>query len=257
MFDVIAAVNDDEVLERNLMRSPLLARPGVSLLLRRDFPSAALAYRSAMADSASNLLVFAHQDAYLPATWEDRLRASIARVERVDPYWAVLGIYGTQRTGAQVGCVWSSGLGAVYGAPFEEPAAVESMDEVVLVLRRDSGVEFDADLPGFHLYATDLVQSAIAKGCGAWVIYAPVVHNSRPCVYLDRHYFRAYDYVAAKWRERLPIPNHVAPVERTSWRTLRLRARHRLLGWSQWPRDSTGPPNDSDCVGIARRLGFE
>ncbi len=257
MLDVIAAVNDTETLERNLLRSPLLGRPGVSLLQRRDFPSASLAYRSAMAASASDLLVFAHQDAYLPASWEARLHASIARIERVDPHWAVLGVYGSRKDGAQVGCVWSTGLGALCGVPFEQPVAVESMDEVVLVLRRGSGIEFDPDLPGFHLYATDLVQSALARGLGAWVIHAPMVHNSRPCHYLDSHYFSAYDYVANKWRERLPIANHVAPIVPRGWRSLRLRARHALLRLARGSGERRGHALENDCVGIARRLGFE
>lgn len=257
MLDVIAAVNDETVLARNLMRSPLLGRPGVTLQLQRGFTSAALAYRAAMPQCTSDLLVFVHQDVYLPGNWEDALRRSIARLERTDRDWAVLGVYGVQPTGAQIGRVWSSGLDSMFGAPFDAPIPVESIDEVLIVLRRSSGVEFDPSLPGYHLYATDLVQTALSRGKGAYVICAPVVHNSRPSLYLGHDYFSAYDYVAGKWKDRLPIQNNVARVVKPGLAYLRLRARHKLNEIRYAHLDRKRLDRNYDCVGLARRLGLE
>ena len=257
MLDVVVAVNDDAVLENNLLRSRLLARPEVTLRVQKGYPSAALAFRAAMQDSQNDIVVFAHQDVYLPDSWEERLRLNIAYLDKTDPDWAVLGIYGVQPSGTQIGCVWSSGLDAVFGAPFNEPAAVESIDEVLIVLRRSSGVEFDAALPGYHLYATDLVQTALSAGKKAYVVCAPVVHNSRPSLYLGRDYFKAYEYVARKWRHRLPIHNNVARVVKPGLAYLRMRSRHRFneLRYSHLDRQTLD--RHYDCVGIARRLGFE
>jgi hypothetical protein len=257
MLDLIAAVNDDAILAANLDRSPLLGRPGVTMHLRRGFPSATLAYRDAMRDCHSDTLVFAHQDVYLPAAWEDQLMGSIAQLERADPQWAVLGVYGVRPGGAQVGCVWSSGLDAMFGAAFDAPVAVHSIDEVLIVLKRSSGVEFDAGLPGFHLYATDLVQTALSLGRQAYVIFAPVVHNSRPSLYLGPDYFEAYRHVARKWKHRLPIRGHVADIVAPGLPYLRMRLRHRLGELRYRHLDRGALARQYDCVTLARRLGFE
>ena len=104
MIDVVAAVNDEAVLEGNLLRSPMMARPDVRFHPRRGFTSAARAYDDALTDCTSDLVVFAHQDVYLPSGWEQRLRAQVAELERVDPDWGVLGIYGVAADGRHAGC---------------------------------------------------------------------------------------------------------------------------------------------------------
>lgn len=257
IFDVISAINDETVLANNLMRSPLFGRADATLHVQRGHRSAALAYSAAMRDCCSDVLVFAHQDVYLPAHWEDRLRHNLALLQATDPEWAVLGIYGVEPTGAQIGCVWSSGLDATFGAPFDAPTPVISIDEVLIVLRRSSGVEFDAALPGYHLYGTDLVQTALSRGKGAYAIYAPVVHNSRPSLYLGRDYFEAYDHLAAKWKHRLPIHNNVARIVEPGLAYWRLRARHKFNELRFSHLDRSRLDRRYDCVGLARRLGFE
>lgn len=256
-MEIVSAVNDESVLSRNLLRSPMLEAPGVGLQLRRNYASAALAYQDAIHDSHSDLLVFTHQDVYLPRQWQSLLLRSITVLDEHDPHWAVLGIYGVQTTGQQVGCVWSSGLDAVFGREFAAPVPVESIDEVLIVLKRSSGVRFDPDLPGYHLYATDLVQTALSVGKRSYVVYAPVVHNSRPCLYLGSDYFKAYDHVARKWRSRLPILTNVAPIMKKGMGYARLRMRHQLNEWRYAGVNRLSLDRDYDCVGIARRLGFE
>jgi len=257
VVDVVAAVNDDAILANNLMRSPLLARPGTTLHVQRGYPSASRAFGAAMRECHGDIVVFAHQDAYLPGNWEERLLHNVARLDASDPGWAVLGIYGVKASGVQIGCVWSSGLDAMFGVPFDEPEPVGSIDEVLIVLRRASGIEFDPALPGYHLYATDLVQTALSRGKGAYVICAPVVHNSRPSLYLGRDYFRAYDYVARKWRHRLPIHNNVARIVKPGLAYLRMRSRDKLNEWRHAHLDRKDLDRHYDCVGLARRLGFE
>jgi hypothetical protein len=257
MLEVIAAVNDEAVLRANLLRSPLLSRPGVVFRPQRGFGSASLAFRHAMEGGVAPTLVFVHQDVYLPRGWEQCLRGQIARVEAVDPRWAVLGLYGVGVSGMQAGCLWSSGAQSLFGAPFDVPVAAQSLDEVLIVMRRASGVRFDAALPGFHLYATDLVQTARAAGLGAWVICAPVVHNSRPLPFLGADYFRAYRYMARKWRGRLPIAGNVASLMPPGPGYLALRLRHALIGTVD-PRARRGRHDRGlDCVEVAHRLEFE
>lgn len=256
MIDVVAAVNDEAVLEGNLLRSPMLARPDVRFHPRRGFTSASRAYDDALTDCTSDLVVFAHQDVYLPSGWEQRLRAQVAELERVDPDWGVLGIYGVAADGRHAGLVWSSGLNRVFGESFESPVPVRSIDEVLIVIRRESGLSFDPKVPGFHLYGTDLVQTALQRDLGAYVVCAPVVHNSRPAPFLGEDYFKAYRYLTEKWRDHLPIFNNVEPLLAPGPRFLALRARHKLVEW-RLGQGHARADRGLDCVDIARELEFE
>jgi hypothetical protein len=257
MIDVVAAVNDERVLASNLLRSPMMSRADVRFHSRRGFSSAARAYSDAMADCHADLVVFVHQDVYLPGGWEQRLRAQVALLERDDPDWGVLGVYGVTPAGRHVGCVWSSGLGQLLGETFERPEPVASIDEVLIVVRRASGLSFDPKLPGYHLYATDLVQTAREARMGTYAICAPVVHNSRPLSCLDDAFFDAYRFVATKWRDRLPIPHNVAPLLPPGPRFLALRTRHKLIEWRHARRGDARPDRGLDCVRVARELAFE
>jgi hypothetical protein len=145
----------------------------------------------------------------------------------------------------------------MFSTAFDAPVPVNTIDEVLIVLKRSSGVEFDASLPGFHLYATDLVQTALSFGRRAYVIFAPVIHNSRPSLYLGPDYFDAYRHVARKWKHRLPIRGHVADIVAPGLAYLRMRLRHRLgeLRYRHLDRDALA--RHYDCVALARRLGFE
>jgi Glycosyltransferase like family len=256
-IDVIAAVNDNSVLAANLGRSPMLQRPNTLLYVQRGYRSAAQAYRTAMQSSRGDFLVFAHQDVYLPSGWDERLLRSIAYLDEADPQWAVLGVFGVTRQGAKVGRVWSSGLNTMLGDEFERPVAVESIDEVLIVLRRASGIEFDESLPGFHLYGTDLVQSARTKGMGCYAIYAPLIHNSRPCRYLGGDYFASYRFVARKWHHRLPIANNVASIVGPGFEYGRLRARHLVNSLRYWRQGRRSETRVRDCVMLARQLELE
>ena len=257
MIDVVAAVNDERVLGENLLRSPMMSRPDVRFHARRGFGSASVAYSDALTECDADLVVFAHQDVYLPAGWEEQLRAQIAVLEATDPRWAVLGVWGVKADGGHVGCVWSSGLQRVLGASFDRPVPVVSIDEVLIVLRRSSGLSFDPKVPGYHLYAADLVQSALQAGFGCHVVCAPVIHNSRPAPCLGADYFDAYRYLATKWRDHLPLPNPNLPLLPPGPRFLAMRARHRLLEWRHARAGGGRVDRGLDCVALARELEFE
>src|SRR4051794_5726638 len=102
-LDVIAAVNDESVLSRNLARSELLTEGNVTFRIQRGYRNAGTAYNDAMRASHGELLVVAHQDVYLPRSWSARLRTIVADLDIVDPGWAVLGLYGVTKARRHVG----------------------------------------------------------------------------------------------------------------------------------------------------------
>jgi hypothetical protein len=257
MFDLVVAVNNEDTLAKNLLRSPLLSNAGVSLQLQKGHRSASAAYNSALSQCKNDFVIFAHQDVYIPAEWEKAVVRNISSLDAVDPDWAVLGVYGVMSSGAQIGYVWSSGLNRVFGSRFDLPVPVESLDELLIILKRSSGITFDDQLPGYHLYGTDLAQIARSRNRTAYAICAPVVHNSLPSLYLRNDYFDAYKYVARKWKANLPIVTCVAPIVRSPISYLRLRLKHKVNEWRYRNVNRQELDRCYDSPNIAKQLEFE
>src|SRR4051794_38412579 len=91
---ICCASNREEVLRDNLARSPAIGSGAIPLISESNHPNAGSAYNAALARTTSDVVVFAHQDIYLPAGWEFRLRSALHDLQRADPEWGVLGIWG-------------------------------------------------------------------------------------------------------------------------------------------------------------------
>ena len=224
---VVAAVNDDAILSQNLARSPLVAEGRAPLHCFRNAASASQAYNQGLDATDAAIVVFAHQDVFLPAGWEADLARAISAIEASDPDWAVIGGWGVASgDGRHVGHVWSSGIGRRLGGRFVEPVRAECIDEYAIVLRRASGLRFDEALPGFHLYAADIVLQARAAGMASYVADIPAIHNSRPVRGYRGGYAQAWRFMREKWRDLLPVRTLTVPL---TWSPLPLwRSQFRL-----------------------------
>jgi len=150
----------------------------VPLIVQRDCRSASSAYNDGLDAADADIVIFAHQDVYFPRGWDDKLRDAIRTLDERGEMWGVLGVIGSNADGKLVGGAWSNGLQwKIQSRKFDSPAPVRTFDEIVLVLHKDGGLRFDDNLPGFHLYGTDIALSAIRSGLGAYVFDAPVIHT--------------------------------------------------------------------------------
>jgi len=203
-FTVVAAVNNDLVLKDCLLRSPEV-RAVREIIIRWGCPSAGHAYNSGLRAAESEIVVFAHQDVFFPDGWFKSVAQTIAAISTKDPHWGVLGVYGVSRSGEGIGHLYSTGLQRVLGRPFAEPVEVGSLDEVVLIVRRSAGLQFDEALPGFHLYGTDICLEARRKGLKCYAISAFCIHNSNGLAMLPLAYSKALLFMRRKWRTQLPV----------------------------------------------------
>ncbi len=257
-FQIFCVANNAETLARNLAASPDVSNELVPLSVFWNQANASSAYAQAIASATAEFLVFAHQDVYLPCGWFDQLSHAIRQLDALDERWAVAGLSGVMHDGTFVAHVWDSGLGFVNGGPFSTPARAASLDELVLIMRRSSGVTFDADLPCFHLYGTDIVLDAEAKGRTAYVIDVPAIHNARPIPMrrLGRDYVEAYRYTARKWRARLPWPTVIFRLTANPLPLLIHRLRNRYWRFKVCLRRSMLFGELSDPAAKASELGF-
>lgn len=254
-FSVVAAVNNEQILADNLAASPLLGC-GVPFNGMRGYASAGSAYNAGLDATDADIIIFAHQDVYLPSHWLEQLQTGISAIEKIDDRWAVIGVYGIEPGGRHIGHCWSRGLGRTLGESFSSPRRVVSIDEIVIVLRRSSGLRFDERLPGFHLYGTDIVQTALATGHSAYVVHAPVIHNSNPVRTLAGAYGKAYQYMRRKWQECLPIDTTIVRLTRSGYPLWRHIVRKKLSAMlrrqPQRVLRKRGPGRP-----IAQEIGFE
>lgn len=221
-FTVAVAVNNDEVLRNNLYRSPdILARPELQILTRRGFASASLAHNSALDEASNDVVIFVHQDVYLPQGWFGSLARALADLQREGVDWGVLGCFGSRKGHADgLGRVYTRGLG-IHGTSIDCPEIVESLDEIVLIIRKSSGLRFDPSLPHFHLYGTDLCMAASARGLPSFAIPAFCVHNTNQLLTLPREFYECYRYLKRKWARYLPICTSCITISRFDGEVLR------------------------------------
>jgi hypothetical protein len=199
-------VNDDHVLESTLLASPAIAH-GCQWIAKRGFASAGQAYNAGLDEARSDIVVFAHQDVFLPEAWLAGLGNALQQLALTDPQWAVLGSFGVTRShpAEMRGYCYSTGLRRTLGAPFASPLPARTLDEFVLVVRKSSGLRFDEQLPGFHLYGADICLQAEARHLGSYILSAFCIHNANGIDRLPYAFWQSYLYLRRKWWHRLPV----------------------------------------------------
>jgi hypothetical protein len=94
----------------------------------------------------------------------------------------------------------------------EPPARVATLDELLLVVWRDSPLRFDPAL-GFHLYGADICLQAAERGLAVVAIGALCHHNSRS-IGLPAAFYRSAEVFARKWSHRLPVATPCVIIDR-------------------------------------------
>jgi len=190
-------------------------------------------------------IVCVHQDVVFPRGFWKRLGAALAQLA---PDVALAGLVGCERSGRYRGhivdpnghCYWPS-----------LPHDVAALDEVLIAVRRSSGLRFCEDVPGFHCYGADLCFEAAARGLRVVAIDAPLLHLSTGKV--DASYDRAAAWLLAKWGPRLgwilPMPAVLVKDDARStwWRRLWVRYHQRV---DRRSRNLTAC-RDADCAAAA------
>lgn len=252
-LDLAAAISDDATLSACLGASPDVESGTLELRQFRGYASAASALNAALDSSSAPVVILPHQDVYLPAGFAESLAQRLTELSALDPDWAVVGCIGLDSDGVVHGETWSSGMGRRVGVPVVGPAEVVTVDELILIVRTGSGARFDDDLPGFHLYGTDITVSARDRGQRSYVIPLPVIHHSRPLVKLGKDYWRAYLHLRRRWADRLPVATMFGGIRRSLVHLARVDLGYRRRSGGRSDR----PERVGDPRSIARELGYE
>jgi SAM-dependent methyltransferase len=201
----VVCVSDEEILRANLLRSPCLA-PGSphEVLLLRGCASAADGLRQGLARARHPRVVWVHQDVYLPRGWPGRFAGQWRLAEQTYGTPGVVGVYGAARRGGtllRAGRVVDRDRLLQEAAPL--PAAVDTLDELLLAVPRDTPLAADPRL-GFHLYGADLCLAARRRGLPVVAVDALCLHNSLTAA-LPPAFHTSAEVLAHKWPGELPI----------------------------------------------------
>jgi len=208
----IVATNNDEILQRNFLKSKVISDQKYPVTLQRGYRNIGKAYNDGMAGTDSQFLVCLHQDVFLPDHWEDQLMASLHKLAATR--WGVLGVAGVNLVGGRrefLGHLLDRGM--AFGPSAHLPAQVETLDELLLVIRNDGKLLFDEDLPTAHFYGADVCLRASSQGLGCFAIDAYCHHNSTNSNIHSREFRMAVKYMRKKWKHRLPFGTTCTIVE--------------------------------------------
>ncbi|MBK6466111.1 MAG: hypothetical protein IPF96_03910 [Rhodobacter sp.] len=250
-FVIACASHSAAILQANLARSPCLAE--IPLHVEEGAPSAAIAYNCALRATDAELVIFVHHDVFLPKGWDRVLAARLSEVEAQDPDWALYGAFGVGLDAAHIGPVWSSSLGQIVGRVPLEPVEVQSYDELLIVLRRSSGLSFDETLPGWHFYGTDIVAQARNCGLHAWAGALPTVHNDRFHEALGPDFTECYRAMQRKWHKLLPLRSPITKISRSGLHLYRDRWKAR---GSKGFREDMAVDTETPVETLAARCGW-
>lgn len=217
----VSALSRPALAERYLLASECLAPGRQALALWWNARSAAEAV-NAVLDSRpqASWVVWLHEDVKLPEGWDARFKAQLQQALVQWPNLAVAGVYGVAGAGPaarRAGHVLDRGQWL--HEPAALPCAVDSLDELLLAVRTDSGLRLDPAL-GFDFYATDLVLQAQQAGWTAAVLDAPCEHGSSsprsgpmPRALVER-FERNGSAFERKWAHRLPLSTPCVDIAR-------------------------------------------
>ncbi len=242
-WSVISAVNDEQVLNSCLLQSPDL-KSASEVILQSGFASAADAYNSGILKSSGDIVAFIHQDVYLPEGWLYRVERAIEAIEAQDPAWGVLGVWGATKNEGMAGYLHWTGMEGAAGQRFEGGIEVETLDEVVLLIRRSSSLCFDESLRGFHMYGADICLEAGRRGMKSYAISAFCIHNTNGYKMLPLDFWKAYLFIRKKWKPRLPVKTTCTQITNYCWPVLEWNFKNMVilaLGRKKVPRRNLDP----------------
>ena len=173
----VCCVSSEEVLRSNLLASPCLGRGSShEVILVKNCPSAADGLNLGLERAAGDWVIGVHQDVFLPEGWDRRLLLQLREAERRFGPVGVAGVYGVGHCrgfwiGRDLAGCSADRLGRRSRASAARRAGaagrVATLDELLLVVRRDTPLRFDPAL-GFHLYGATSASRRPNAGWRSW-----------------------------------------------------------------------------------------
>lgn len=206
-FAVVVPTSRESQFSVDIERSPGLAEVGARVVSYRGAATPAQALERSCELLDEEWILLCHQDVYLPRGFGHRLQRLLASIPAEEREATLIGFAGIGADAAS-GRFVRAGFVIDRWSRFDHPenSHATSIDELALVVARRSLHRIDPSL-GWHLWATDLCLSAIARHrCFARIVRLPLLHNSYGD-YLPDDFYPSARRLAAKHAAAFgPIP---------------------------------------------------
>jgi hypothetical protein len=204
-LSVVCVFNDPAVRKQCLDSSLLHTHPSLVEYLPIDnvgqvFTSAGAALNHGARMAKHEVVVLVHQDVHLHSV--QRLRELAAHL--TDETWGLIGACGVTSSGTIVGTLRDRVQ--LIGVDAQTPAVVDSVDEVLFMVRRDRLVEHplsEAPELSWHAYAVEYGARMRRLGLRVGAASAAITHNSMT-INLDKLDV-AHGFVGASYPEQVPL----------------------------------------------------
>ena len=198
MINYVIAVNDINILNSNFRH----VLPSSKFIIQREYTNIPQAYNEAIPRCQKSYICFLHQDVYLPAGWE---REVIDQIRKLNDDWGVLGVAGVKLHGSdKLYLGYISDRGCKWGSPKGLPVEVDTLDELLLIIKNDGSIKFDEGVKN-HFYGADICMQAKLENKKNYALEAFCLHNSIHGGELYPDFWESYEYMKEKYKDSLPI----------------------------------------------------
>lgn len=195
---LVCPINDLKVAEENFLKSTVVKEKQCPIIVVEGAKNVPEALNYGKMQAITTHIAFVHQDVFLPDNWlENALNKITYLTINIDSNFGVIGPAG--RKGKNYfGHIMDRGK--KWGKPKDLPAEIDTLDELLLITRKDY-VWFDEDIPTAHLYGADLCLGYNIRGMKSYAIDLFCHHNSTVGGKVPDDFEQAKDYIRKKYYE--------------------------------------------------------
>lgn len=193
-FSIVTLVNKDDIYQKNVILSTYENKDSIEYITVKNSISGASGLNNGLKKVTNDIIICCHQDVYFKEGWYNKLNECIDKLNNSINYknWGVLGFAGTTDNGKMVGT--HSGLEMFND---EDIIPVQTLDESVLILKKDNSFKFDENLIYYHMYGTDISLQSYVKDLGVYVINVPIDHRTKWTS--GNGFIESTTYIRNKW----------------------------------------------------------
>lgn len=197
-INFIIAINNERIFEENFNHIFL----DDNYILQRGYNNIPKAYNEAILKCNAKYICLLHQDVYLPVGWIVKAKEQIRKIRY---NWGVIGVAGVAIQNNEklyFGNIKDRGI--EWGTCNGLPAEVDTLDELLLIIKNDRNLFFDEGTKN-HLYGADICMQARINGNKCYAISAYCHHNSFHDRTLPPDFWESCNYMKNKYKDMLPI----------------------------------------------------
>lgn len=188
----VTCVNNEVVYRENVLKSTEPYADRIEYIRIDNPPSASRGLNKGLRKATEDIIVCCHQDIFFLDNWLDKMFEQLELLSKC----GVCGCAGSTDNGLRVGTHSGLKMG-------KKPIKVQTLDGSLLILNKKDNLFFDEGLLFFHMYDVDIALQAMDRGLNNYVIYAPILHNTKGTSGVG--IVESIRYVQEKWKPKVEV----------------------------------------------------